>query len=279
MIEDMGAVEEVFFWATVFAYLFSFVSYLVAAVFKKAGAETIGWYALLTAFGLHTTAIGIRWVDTGHPPVVSRFENTLAGTWFMVFLLVLLDRWFKRVKPLGLFITPIALMMLGFGMLAGTELKPIAPNFQSGWLWVHVTFAWVAYGSFMAAGGLGIAFLLKRQLPDGGGESRFLRLFPDLPYLEDIILKLVLFGFIGQSFMILSGSIWAESLWGNYWSWDPLETWALVTWLTYGIIIHFRLTLGWKGRRIAWMTAGAIVTEVITFWGIGFISNLHTPLF
>lgn len=278
-VDAVGTLEEIFFWATVFVYLFGFVSYLIAAVFKKPGAGTIGWYAVLTAFVLQTAGIAMRWVDTGHPPVTSRFENTLAGTWFMVFLLIIFDRWFKRIKPLGLFIAPMALMMLGYGLLAGAELKPIAPNFQSGWLWVHVTFAWVAYGSFAAAGGLGIAFLLKERMPDGEEEGRFLKLFPDLPHIEDIILKLVLFGFIGQSFMILSGSIWAESLWGSYWNWDPLETWALVTWLTYGIIIHFRLTLGWKGRRIAWLTAGAIATEVITFWGIGFISDLHTPLF
>lgn len=273
----MGALETIAFWVSVFSFLAGFVAYLIAAIFKKTAGSAYGWMLTMGGLVFLTAAIGFRWADTGHPPVMLRFENTIAGAWFMVLLLFIVSLWFDRIKPLGLIIAPFALFMLGYGLLSGAEQQPLSPPYKSVWLWVHVTFAWLAYGSFAAAGGLGIAYLVKSRR-EPRAEGAFLKLFPDLAYAEDIMLKLIFFGFISQSFMLISGSIWADSLWGSYWSWDPLETWALVTWLVYGVIIHFRLTLGWKGRRIAWMASGAVLVELITFWGIGFISNLHTPL-
>ena len=69
----------------------------------------------------------------------------------------------------------------------------------------------------------------------------------------------------------------AKDLWGNYWSWDPVETWSLVTWLTYGLAIHLRLTLGWRGRRLAWIVILALAGMFITFFGINIFvsSSLH----
>lgn len=274
----MGQVEAVVFWGTAFTYLAGFIVYLAAAVFKKESWTTLGWYLAIGGFVSHTLAIAARWMETGHPPVMYRFENNLAGTWFVMLLMFVMYRWFKRVKALGLFILPVALVMLGYGLMTGPQLEPLSPPFKSNWLWVHVTFAWLAYSAFAAAGGLGLVYLIKNRLPRQGENARFFRLFPTLALVDDITLKLVSFGFIAQSLMLISGSIWANGLWGSYWQWDPLETWSLVTWLTYGIILHFRLTLGWKGSRIAWLVVAALATEAITFWGIGFISNLHTPL-
>ena len=154
--------------------------------------------------------------------------------------------------------------------------EPLTPNFKSWWLWVHVVFAWFAYGSFAVSSGLGVVYILKNRAKDV--ETRLWGLFPEVDLLDDIILRFVSFGFIAQTMMLISGSIWANSLWGSYWSWDPLETWSLVTWLTYGVIIHFRLTLGWKGNRIAWLVIAALLTEIITFYGIGLITTVHTPL-
>jgi ABC-type transport system involved in cytochrome c biogenesis permease subunit len=70
--------------------------------------------------------------------------------------------------------------------------------------------------------------------------------------------------------MIAAGSIWAKELWGAYWGWDPVEVWSLVSWLVYGLTIHLRVTLGWRGRRLAWIIIFAIVTVLITYWGVDF---------
>jgi ABC-type transport system involved in cytochrome c biogenesis permease subunit len=78
--------------------------------------------------------------------------------------------------------------------------------------------------------------------------------------------------------MIATGSIWAHGLWGRYWGWDPIETWSLISWLIYGAALHLRITMGWKARRMAWLAVGAMATVIISFFGIGFISGVHTGL-
>jgi ABC-type transport system involved in cytochrome c biogenesis permease subunit len=79
--------------------------------------------------------------------------------------------------------------------------------------------------------------------------------------------RFIIFGFVAHVVMISSGAIWARDLWGSYWSWDPVETWALLSALIYGLWIHLRVTLRWTGRRMAWIAAGTLVTVLFAFWG------------
>lgn len=274
----MTEIEGIVFWLAVSSYVVSFIIYLAGAIFKKERWASPAWYFCVGAFVFHSLAITVRWVATGHPPVYGQFENSLAGTWFIMVLVFIINRWFKKIKVFGVVIIPVILLMLGNGLMERPELEPLSPPFKSYWLWVHVLFAWLAYGSFVTSGGLSLAYLLKNRALNKGTNTGFLRLFPSLELIDDIILKFIFFGFISHTVMLISGSIWANGLWGSYWSWDPLETWSLTTWLIYGVILHFRLTLGWKGRRIAWLVVGAVVSLFITFWGIGFVAKLHTPL-
>ena len=96
--------------------------------------------------------------------------------------------------------------------------------------------------------------------------------------LDEGAARLVAVGFLGHTVMIASGAIWANGLWGRYWGWDPIETWSLVTWLTYAVYLHLRFTLGWSGRRAAWLGLVAAAGIVLTFFGIGVVSNVHTQL-
>jgi len=272
----LGKPEALFFWLAVYAYTGAFLVQLASLIFKKPSWGPIGWRIALGGFAAHTAIIASRWIAVGHPPVLMRYENNLAGTWFVMLMLILVNRWFKSSKILALVVIPIILIMLGQGFMARPITEPLTPNFKSWWLWVHVIFAWFAYGSFAVGSGLGIVYILKGRAKDV--KTKVWTLFPELDLLDDIILRFVSFGFIAQTMMLISGSIWANSLWGSYWSWDPLETWSLVTWLTYGVIIHFRLTLGWKGNRIAWLVIAALLTEIITFYGISLITTIHTPL-
>jgi ABC-type transport system involved in cytochrome c biogenesis permease subunit len=79
--------------------------------------------------------------------------------------------------------------------------------------------------------------------------------------------------------MLVAGSIWAEGLWGSYWSWDPVETWSLISYLVYGIVIHLRVTLGWRDQRQAWLVIAALSTVVISFFGVNFVVNSSLHVF
>jgi cytochrome c-type biogenesis protein CcsB len=212
-------------------------------------------------------------------PVMGVYENSLLGAWFVMLVFFVSGRWVTARKTLTVIVVPIALVMLGNGIMGGAELEPLSPAFQSNWLFVHVIFAWFAYGSFFIAACLGIAFLWKNRAEKQGrlGESAA-RKFPDLDIMDNLIFRFIIFGFIADTIMIATGSIWAHGLWGRYWGWDPIETWSLVSWLLYGAALHLRITMGWKDRKMAWFAVGSIATVIISFFGIGFISGVHTQL-
>ena len=116
-------------------------------------------------------------------------------------------------------------------------------SLKSFWLYIHVFFAWLAYGAFTVACGGG------HRLPRE--DARRARSPPpdELARLDELMFRATVFGFATDAIMIAAGAIWAKDLWGSYWSWDPVETWSLLSFLIYGLVLHLRKTLGWRGGR------------------------------
>lgn len=270
----MAPLETYFFWVTVFVYALASGGYVYALVFKN--EKVLPKIVVLIALGLalHSAAIAARFHAQGHLPWAGDYENGLMGGWFIAaFTLAAALRW-KSLQVLGIATLPSALLIMGFGVMRNPELSPMAASLKSFWLYVHVYFAWLAYGAFTLALGAGVLYLLKER--DAAQNPVYAR-FPSLERLEELIFRFIVFGFITDTAMIASGAIWAKDLWGNYWRWDPVETWSLVTWLFYGVIIHLRVTMGWRGRRLAWLAIIAILGMIITFFGVTFVvrSSLH----
>lgn len=275
----MNAAESVFLWLSVIGYILAFVAMLIGMVFGKERAAGVGSRLTVATFASHTLAIVSRWIATGHMPVMGVYENSLLGAWFIMLIFLVSGRWIAAKKTLTVIVVPIALFMLGNGIMGGAELEPLAPAFQSNWLFVHVVFAWFAFGSYFIAACLGVAFLWKNGAQAKGKlEESASRRFPDLDIMDNLIFRFIIFGFISDTVMIATGSIWAHGLWGRYWGWDPLEIWSLVSWIIYGAALHLRITMGWQDRKLAWVAVGSIATVIISFFGIGFISDVHTQL-
>jgi ABC-type transport system involved in cytochrome c biogenesis permease subunit len=118
---------------------------------------------------------------------------------------------------------------------------------------------------------------MKKKSADSGVVNPSYEKFPSLDRLDELIFRYVIFGFITDTIMIGAGAIWAKDLWGSYWSWDPVETWSLVSWLIYGITIHLRVTFGWRESRLAWLAIIALSSVIISFFGVTFVvsSSLH----
>ncbi len=95
--------------------------------------------------------------------------------------------------------------------------------------------------------------------------------------LDDLIHKTIIFGFIWLSAGIITGAAWAGEAWGTYWSWDPKETWSIITWFFYAFLLHARFTKGWNGRRIAWLAIAGFAAVLFTYFGVNFfLSGLHS---
>ncbi len=269
----MAPLEAIFFWITVGLYGITSALYIYSFIFKNERILSRINYFIGISFLFHTVAILARYHAVGNLPVAGDYENALGGAWIVILFTLYVSMRHKALGAVGLATLPFSLLMLGYGVMSGPELAPMTASVRSFWLYIHVFFAWLAYGSFTVAFGIAIIYLLKEKNPD----KEFYHKLPALLRLEDLMFRYIVFGFITDAVMIASGAIWAKDLWGNYWAWDPIETWSLISWLIYGITIHLRVTMGWKGKRLAWIVIFALFGVVITFFGINLIvdTSLH----
>lgn len=270
--------EAIFLWIAVWLYGISFLLFLFGLIFKKDRVLEWGWYLALAGFVPHNISMATRWIIIGHPPVMRSYENSMLSAWFVLALFFLIRRWQRSIAVVGVFLMPVVLLMIGRGVMGGPYLEPMSPPFKSNWLWLHVFFAWSAYGAFCVATGLGVIYLLKEGAENRGSVADFYKRLPELNVLNDLILRTIIFGFISLTVEIGAGALWAYNLWGRYWGWDPIETWSLITWLLYGIVIHLGVTLGWNGRRMAWLAILSLISVFVTFGGIGYFTSVHTTL-
>lgn len=260
----MESVENILFWATIFVY----VAVFILALFEQTrGGESDRKTAsrvLLLGLTIHTALCVVRWVSSGHPPVTDTYELNLTGTWFTILILLLFQKMRKVDRIVSLVVIPVVFLILGYGHLSGTDIKPMGPAFQSPWLIVHVIFAWLAFGFYALATGSSIFLLLKTRFPSR--RSRIGNLSEEA--LDQNSYRFIVLGFINHAVMLVSGAIWAKKLWGHYWSWDPLETWSLIAFLYYAFYLHARSFLKWKMRRAAWLAMLGILILVVSFWGV-----------
>lgn len=271
----MSKIEGLLLWPAMFGYTAVFIMYLIVMVFNKDKLENRAWGLFIVSFMFQTAAIGWRWYISGRIPVMVSFEHYQLGSWFVALSTILGGLYYRKMKIISMGSVLVILVMLAVGMNTYSEMDPLRPPFRSNWIFIHIGFAWFAWGCFVVAAVLGIAYLFKR--PDRE-EGSMMKRFPSREIMDELMVKMILFGFICQGLMVASGAVWAHQLWGRYWGWDPIETWSLVCWLVYGLVLHFRLMMGWKGVKMAVMVILSLSTAIIYFWGIGFIPESHTSM-
>jgi len=262
----MGTAFSSIFWACMVIYAFAVAAQIYAQVFDRPRLTLRATRGIIFAFVLHTILVAWRWIVTGHVPTIGNFENALVGGWFIVLMTLVAARG-QRHPLLAAGALPFALIIMGGGTLSDTSPRPMVASLQSFWLFIHILFAWLAYGAYTVASGAGLVYLVKSRKSLKPDETDK----PALTRLDELMFRSTVFGFITDAIMIAAGSIWARSLWGSYWSWDPVETWSLLSWLIYGVALHVRITLGWRGRRLAWILVFAIIGVLISFWGVNLV--------
>jgi cytochrome c-type biogenesis protein CcsB len=268
---------------TTFTYMFSTLLYVTILVFgtAKLGAIATGFTAL--AWLIQTGGIILRWVESyemgfGHAPLTNMYESVVFFAWTIIALYLFIE-WKFKIKIIGAFATPFAFLAMAYASFSGEiskSISPLVPALQSNWLIAHVITCFIGYAAFAVAAALGIMYVMKNKADDRHAETIPSRL-PPLSMLDDLIHKTMVFGFIWLSAGIITGAIWANSAWGTYWSWDPKETWSLITWFFYAITLHARYTRGWAGMRIAFLAIFGFVSVLFTYYGVNFLlSGLHS---
>ena len=218
----------------------------------------------LLGAGVHIAAITGRWMRIGHGPYLGMYEIVSTYALFAVLALILVVLKVRGTRPIAVVVMPLVFLMTAGAMLPSKEAIPITGTLASWWLVIHVAFAKMATGSLIVAFAHGSVYLL-RQREDA---RRFFVRMPRQEVLDDLAFRFASVGFIFLGIMIAAGAIWANESWGRYWSWDPIETWSLVTWLGYAGVLHARLTLGWRGGRFAWAMVLALPFALFAFLGV-----------
>lgn len=259
-------------WATVSAYALSAALFIIGMVFKKERITGIGLAVAAVGLLPHMVGIGVRWDRLGHGPYLGFYEVISSYAFIGVVVFIALVWRFKQLRSVGVVLMPVAFLVLGAAMLAPRSELEVTAKLASYWLAVHVAFAKLSYGSFITSFGLAVALLAREIKPEGALALRLAKL-PSQEVIDDLAFKFVAAGFIFLGIMIAAGAVWANEAWGRYWGWDPIETWSLISWLCYAVVLHVRLTMGWHGTRFAWAVVAALPVNLFAVLGVAIVYN------
>ncbi|HLX58108.1 MAG TPA: c-type cytochrome biogenesis protein CcsB [Ktedonobacteraceae bacterium] len=234
-----------------------------------------GW---LTVFMLGMSLL-FRAIVEQHAPWSNLYEFSLSFTTALLLCYLIFEaRFHERVRAWGLYIGVLSIVTLGIAVYLGitynmingsTELIPALQDKPI--LAIHVATAIFAYSLFSVAFGAGLVMLAQ------GGEGRRHAWLPSAEAADELAYKAVIVGFPLLALTLILGAYWANYAWGHYWSWDPKETSALVTWLLYAVYLHARGIRGWRGKRIAWLLTLGFAATLFTYYGVSFfVPSLHS---
>jgi cytochrome c-type biogenesis protein CcsB len=174
---------------------------------------------------------------------------------------------------------PIVFFLMLSSSMLSREIRPLSPVLQSYWLSIHTVLAFLGNAAFAMAFGIGAMYLVQEHYVKSKHLGGLFERLPSLQTLDEINYRLITFGFPLLTLAIITGALWAESAWGSYWNWDPRETWSLITWFIYAIVLHARLVAGWRGKRAALLSMMGFLTIIVAFFGIKLLQKgLHVFL-
>jgi cytochrome c-type biogenesis protein CcsB len=272
-------------WVT-FIYFASFVLYLFRLISGKEfwgrAASFLAWVGLAA----QTIALLLRWKNSydlgmGHVPLANLYESMIFFAWAII-LIYLIIEWRTKSKIIGAFVVPMAFLAMAYASISpdiNNRIAPLIPALQSNWLTSHVVTCFMGYAAFAIAFGCGLIYLLKNmEKGDVEKPAGFLGRLPALATLDTLIYQSTALGFVFLTIGIMTGSIWAHYAWGSYWSWDPKETWSLITWLIYAIMLHSRFVRGWRGKRMAILALIGFACVLFTYLGVNYLPGMHSYL-
>ncbi len=250
-------------------YLAALVLAAVNLAVKRRWLGRVAEFVLMGGALALTAYIGRRWQASGRAPFSNMFESLVLMAWAVPVAYQVAQSRLKApwlTAPTALF----AALTLAYAGTYEADIHPLMPALRSNWLAVHV------FTCFLGYAGLAVSFLaalghLAAARPGSRttAETR--------ATLELTVTRSVTFGFLFLSVGIVTGAVWANAAWGTYWSWDPKETWALVTWLVYAFFLHCRTLESWRGRRASWVAVLGFASVLFTYFGVNYLmSGLHS---
>ncbi|MDQ0736008.1 c-type cytochrome biogenesis protein CcsB [Arthrobacter agilis] len=231
---------------------------------------------------IHGAAVLTRGLAAHRVPWGNMYEFCTTGA-FLVALIFLITLTRKDLRFVGSFVVGLVVIMLCAATVGfPTPVARLIPALQSYWLIVHVSIAVASSALFTITFSMSVLQLLQtsreaKLLAGKTDNARFLRLVPSALSLENLSYRLNAVAFVGWTFTLMAGAIWAEQAWGRYWGWDTKEVWTFVIWTVYAGYLHARATRGWTGTRAAWLSIVGYLCIVFNFTIVNiYFSGLHS---
>ncbi len=270
----------------------------LVAVFTKKSSFIVRTLTILVNFFI-TLLLIFRWSISGHFPISNLYESLYFLTWGISMGQLLIEREYQSPIIPSIAI-PIELLTVAFAcFVLPDELKlssNLVPALRSSWLIMHVSVVMLSYaaliiGSLLSAS---VLFLNKdeslqiRSSSSGIGGFKVSNKyslnnlvdpleFSHSEELDTLSYRSILIGFVLLTLGLISGAVWANEAWGTWWSWDPKETWAFISWLFYAAYLHMRISKGWQGRRPALLATIGFLVVLVCYLGVNFLGiGLHS---
>jgi cytochrome c-type biogenesis protein CcsB len=264
-----------------FVFALAAFFYMSALIFKNPRLTLPARWSVVAAVVITTAGILLRWVESyqmgfGHAPLSNLYESLVFFAWTAGVIYLFVEFKYKNAL-IGAFVTPIAFLAMAYASMSpniSDRIQPLVPALKSNWLIAHVATCFFGYAAFAIAFGMSIMYLVKARDPEK--VEGIIGHLPKLDVLDELTHRMVLFGFLFLTGGIITGAVWANSAWGSYWSWDPKETWSLITWFVYATLLHARLMRGWEGKQIAYLSILGFSAVLFTYFGVNLLPGLHS---
>ncbi|BEI31747.1 cytochrome c biogenesis protein (chloroplast) [Bryopsis sp. KO-2023] len=237
----------------------------------------------------------LRWKSSQHFPLSNLYESLIFLSWSLT-CIHLIIQFVTKTNWIGCITAPTILFVNGFASFylpaQLQKIGPLIPALKSNWLMMHVTVMLVSYAALISGCLLAIAFLIIYSFTKTTDISKTFivstktinsRLIFEtqtdkiLQNLDNFSYRIIGLGFPFLTIGILSGAVWANEAWGSYWSWDPKETWALITWLIFAIYLHTRFIRGWSGIKSSIIASLGFIVVWICYLGVNLLGKgLHS---
>ncbi len=272
-MSDLVLYEQAFFTIAFILYTASAIGFFVFLAMKKEKVGSSAVNLAVLGFAIHTIAIVLRVIESGRLPFSNQFEFATSFTWGIVLCYLVLHYAYK-FTAIGAFVMPLAFLVMGYASMLPKTIRPLMPALQSWWLWLHVGTAVVSYGAFAVGAGLAGMYLVNQKHTK---EERNRLNIPDSEACDYLSYRVITFGYLMLTLVIVTGAIWAKAAWARYWAWDPKETWSLITWIIYSAYLHLRFNRGWKGKQAAWFAVIGFICVIFTFIGVNtLLPGIHS---
>ncbi len=282
----------------IFYFLLINLPISLVALFNKKSSSYVRLITILINIFIALQLIS-RWIISGHFPISNLYESLYFLVWGISLGQLLVEKEYPTPIIPAIAI-PIELLTIAFACFVLPEdLKlssNLVPALRSSWLVMHVSVVMLSYaaliiGSLLSASVLFINNSQPLQLRSssmGVGGFKISNSystnnviepikFSHSEELDTLSYRSILVGFVLLTLGLITGAIWANEAWGTWWSWDPKETWAFISWLFYAAYLHMRISRGWQGRRPALLATSGFFVVLICYIGVNFLGvGLHS---